>query len=103
MNIAGDDVLLPPTAEGKVFCTICKGGPMQVATIPFKTFYKCVTICFKTFYECVTISFKTFYECVTISFKTFYECVTFSQFNLCIFVEEAYDDTHEEQARRADL
>ena len=32
MNIAGDDVLLPPNAEGKVFCTICKGGPMQVTT-----------------------------------------------------------------------
>ena len=38
VNIAGDDVLLPPTADGKVFCTICKGGPMQVATIPFNFF-----------------------------------------------------------------
>ena len=35
VKIAGDDVLMPPNADGKVFCTICKGGPMQVMTIPF--------------------------------------------------------------------
>ena len=35
VKIAGDDVLMPPNADGKVFCTICKGGPMQVVTIPF--------------------------------------------------------------------
>ena len=35
VKIAGDDVLMPPNADGKVFCTICKGGPMQVVTMPF--------------------------------------------------------------------
>jgi len=29
VNIPNDDTLLNPTPDGKVFCTICKGGPMQ--------------------------------------------------------------------------
>merc|ERR550519_80791 len=29
VNIPNDDTLLPPTADGKIYCTICNGGPMQ--------------------------------------------------------------------------
>ena len=29
VNIPNDEALLKPMADGRVFCTICKGGPMQ--------------------------------------------------------------------------